>query len=1001
MRARKGAAVLIGRAQELGALREALDDVSRGEPRIAIVAGEAGVGKTRLLDEFEKRCRDESTLVVRGACVAVGAGELPYGPWIEAVHALETEIGRNRFIEMADGEADSLSTMFSVLPGREPHHHGGRIARAHMFRSFLELLCRIADRRNVVLLLEDLHWADVSSLDLLVFLTRNLRHQRVLLVATMRTDEFDKEQYHRSVFAELVRSPGACFLELQRLSLNEIAVLLRASTEAELTDAVVQRVHERSGGNAFLAQELMAAEQRNPHGTLPDHLRDLLMMRVEALSDEGRQVVALVATAGRPTTTELLELASGLDEQSLWRGLRDATVRQVLVRRDLETYIFRHSLTAEALYDDLLPGERAGLHRAVATALARLSRTDEWAVHHAQLAHHWFCGRVYDQALQATLNAARAAGRVYAFCEARRQYERALDLWTLAPEAASTCGTPYAQLLYEAAEVLDSSGAPERAAAVTRDAIRLLGDEGAPNDVLAAQFEHLARFLWRQNDTRGALEASERCIRLLEGGTATALRARIAEMHARVLMLDGRYRLARDQCTDALAIAQEAGALREEGYILVTLGTALFLTGERDEGVAQLRSALEVAEATGSIENVCRAYTNLTYCLELLNRLDEALEVALTGCARAASLGLGSTIGGVLLGNAASILNSLGRWDEIDALLENVAQEDVAEELLVYFRMTQAEVLCARGDLDAARIILRSVLDHSTGKTDQDFVGQLYCGLAELEVWSHNWPAAARLVEEGLQRLSGGEGHFPALRLCAVGTRVAADGAQSLRRRGDRRGVERWRTLAQELSTLAAEETANLTSSGGPVPLAEALRLVVAAEYGRVCDEPSEKAWAALDDAWGALGRPYPRAYALWRQAECLLRRGALAGCQSKLHMAHVHAVALGAKPLVNEIETLARTAGVRLESAPPPPGPRYAKARQDPRLAMLTRRERQVLDLVALGYKNGRIARTLTISEKTVSVHVSRILAKLGVSNRWEAALVLRQQQSEELDLT
>jgi len=188
-----------------------------------------------------------------------------------------------------------------VLPDHQVEGQTGQLERARLFRLFLDLLSCLAAQRTIVLLLEDLHWADTSSLDLLLFLARNLRRQRVLLGTTYRTDEVSKERHQRSVFVELIRNPGAYFLELGRFSLPETAALLRAASGARLTDTVIRQVHERSGGNAFLAQELLAAEERNPHGPLPDHLRDLLMMRVEVLSDEGHRVVAVVATAGRPT----------------------------------------------------------------------------------------------------------------------------------------------------------------------------------------------------------------------------------------------------------------------------------------------------------------------------------------------------------------------------------------------------------------------------------------------------------------------------------------------------------------------------------------------------------------------------------------------------------------------------------------------------------------------------------------------------------------------------
>src|SRR4051812_19201329 len=357
--------LFVGREPELAALGEALDDAGRSDPRTVLIAGEAGVGKTRLLDEFESRCRDEDLLLARGACVAIGAGELPYSPWLAAMQAVEAEVGIGALIDGARDDPAALSALIPVLPEQPGRQQGGQLARARLFGLFLDLLGRLAAKRPLVLLLEDLHWADASSLDLLLFVSRNLRHHQVLLVATFRTDEVGDER-HRAVFGELIRGRATVYLELPRFGVGELRTLLHAGEPAGVSDAVVRQVHERSGGNAYLAQEILAAERRNPGGPVPGHVRDLLMMRVDDLSDDGLRVVGVVASAGRPVSGALLEAASGLPAPALRAGLRDALSRQVLIRTSDDSYQFRHSLTAATFYRDLLPGERAALHRAVA-----------------------------------------------------------------------------------------------------------------------------------------------------------------------------------------------------------------------------------------------------------------------------------------------------------------------------------------------------------------------------------------------------------------------------------------------------------------------------------------------------------------------------------------------------------------------------------------------------------------------------------------------------------
>ncbi|GLW31009.1 helix-turn-helix transcriptional regulator [Actinoplanes regularis] len=968
----------VGRATELAALAEALDDAARGDPRTVLIAGEAGVGKTRLLEEFEERCGGRDLLLARGACVSVGAGELPYGPWLAAMHAVEAEVGAAALVEVARGEQAALSALIPVLPDPGSPREGGQLARAHLFSLFLELLGRLAGKRPLVLLLEDLHWADTSSLDLLHFLSRNLRRVPVLIAGTFRTDELDEDSRHRVVFGELIRGRTTTYLELSRFGREELGVMLGGGLSAE----VITKVHDRSGGNAFLAQEILAAERRNPGGPVPDHLRDLLMMRVDGLSEEGQQIVGVVAAAGRPVSGALLEAASGLPGPALRSGLRDAMTRQLLVRTTEASYQLRHSLTAETFYQDLLPGERAGLHRAVATALAASLGREPSPVVQAELAHHWFHSGNDDDALFWTLRAARSAATVHAYAEARRQYGRVLDLWRRVPDAAAVGETTYPRLLDEAAEVLDYAGDPQRAVQLTGEAIQVVGVDGDPR-VLAGLHEHLARLRWRANDTPGAVASARRSITLLDGLSDPALKARAGEMYARVLMLSGHYRQALREADAALAVAE---APVERGYLLVTLGTVRFLLGDRDAGVEQLREGLAVAESTDSKENILRAYTNLTYCLQMLNRLEEGLALARRGCDLAAGFGLRMTTGMVLVGNAADILLDLGRWDEIERLIGAVLPDEAADDLPLYLQYVRAEVCVARDERDAARDILDLVMSRSAGKTDQDFVGHAYTALAALEIADGNWRAARRAVDEGLAKLGDGEGAFPALRLAVCGLQ-AAGAAFALHA-----APESWLgwadTLEQRVSS--AMEALRLAGAGRALPVAEALGQVAGAELLRIRGEPQEAAWTSVAATWAQLGHPYPEAQARLRLADSLLRRGATTALHREITTAARLAAGLGARRLTRELEQLAGLAGVVLQS-----GPASEKPADDTPNWGLTRRETQVLDLIALGWTNARIARSLDIAEKTVSVHVSNLLAKLGASNRWEAALIRRGEGS------
>jgi tetratricopeptide (TPR) repeat protein len=893
----------VGREVELAALGLAFDEVSRAQSRTVVIAGEAGVGKTRLLDEFEELCRArDRPVLARGACVAIGAGVLPYSPWLAAMQAVEAQFGLAALIEAARDDQAALSALIPVLPDPAAQQPSGQLARAHLFSLFLDLLGRLAAKRPLVLLLEDLHWADASSLDLLLFVSRNLRHQPVLLAATFRTDEVDPDNQHRAVLAELIRGRDAVYLELDRFAVGDLRELLGAQP-----DAVVRRVHERSGGNAYLAQEILAAEQRNPGGPVPGHLRDLLMMRVDGLSDDGLRVLSVIAAAGRPVSGGLLEAASGLPSAALRAAIREALAGQVLTRTYGNCYDFRHSLTAETFYRDLLPGERADLHRAVATALAAAPDLAGSPVQQAELAQHWFRAQKYDDALASSLRAARSAATVHAYAEARQQYARVLELWRRLPDAAGICGLDYYQLLDEAAEVLDYAGAPQRAATLAAEAIQVVGNDGGVAE-LASLHERLARFRWRGNDTLGALEAARRCIELLEAAPDSALKARAGEMYARSLMFRGQYRQAYDEVVKALWCAETVGASVESGFALVTLGTVLFLLGERETGVDRLRAGLAVAERTESMENTLRAYTNLTYCLHMLNRLTEALELARQGCERAVTFGLQMTVGAVLVSNMADILFDLGRWDDIEPLIAEMLPDDSVEDPWVYVQHVRAEVHIARDELGTARSLLEPVIDRSGSKVEDDFVGNFYGALAALEAAEGNWRAARRAVDEGLTKLTDSEGLLPVLDLCAVGLAAAAEAAEAERRRSPAEKPDRWQIWAETLADRATAVMAAFqqTGAGPPLPVSEALNLQVDAQLLRVRDEPGERAWAATAASWARLGHPYPEAGARLRLAECLARRGTPAALNREIDAAAAIARRLGARRLLRDLDRLA-----------------------------------------------------------------------------------------------
>jgi predicted ATPase len=358
----------VGRAEELGLLAAALERAGAGAPGIVLIAGEAGVGKTRLVDEFAAEAA-AGTLVLAGGCIELGEGALPYAPIVEALRSLARGLDLAVLRSLA-GPAHGL--LAGLLPelgdGQAEAVPGG--SQARLFEVLLGLLVRLGEQAPVVLVVEDLHWADRSTRDLLAFLVRNLHAERVLLVATYRSDELHRRHPMRPFLAELARGGRAQRVDLVPFGREELAALLAGITGVPPTAATVDDILARTEGNAFFAEELVAAAAERAGSTLPPGLRDVLLIRFEALSEPAQVALRVAAVAGRRVQHELLAGVAGMNEPDLLASLREAVAHQILVvDSDRDAYAFRHALVQEAVYAEVLPGERTRLHAAFAAAL--------------------------------------------------------------------------------------------------------------------------------------------------------------------------------------------------------------------------------------------------------------------------------------------------------------------------------------------------------------------------------------------------------------------------------------------------------------------------------------------------------------------------------------------------------------------------------------------------------------------------------------------------------
>jgi DNA-binding CsgD family transcriptional regulator/tetratricopeptide (TPR) repeat protein len=946
--------VLVGRTDELRDLSAALAAARDGRPAVALVAGEAGVGKTRLVDELIHEATQDGARVLVGGCVELGGGGFPFAPVVDALRTLVADLPPQQLDEVLGSAREDLSRLLpelSVTGGRGDHagDSAGEFGRSRMFELLLAVFTRVATDRPLVLVIEDLHWADRSTLDLVVFFARSLRNAPVLLVLTYRSDEVDRRHPLRPVLALLERMRQVLRVQVDRFDHAAVAEQLAGILGHEADASLVSDVFAWSEGNAFLVEEVLDLKEK---GSMASSLSNVLLDRVERLSDSGRRVVRVAAAGGHRVQHQLVAEVADMSDDELAAGLREAVENHVLTVDDNgRGYTFRHVLTREAVYDEMLPGELVPLHRAYAQAL---SANPDLAAGFpaAGAAYHWFAAHDLPRALPAAVQAARQAVSAFAFSEAEQHARRALEIWPTVPDPDQQAGAGHVELLELASLAASAAGDDSHADAYLEQALEEIDHVASP----ARAAEIMARramlqFQAGRADPRSQLETA---VALLPEGEPTRERAVVLAALARTVMMTSPSEGAESVGPRAVEAARAAGCEREEADALISLGTSLAYGGETERGLACLREALGIATRIGNVEEESRAYINLSDILAMAGRHEEALGVSIEGLAFSERVGLARSRGAFQAGNLADSLIRLGRWAE--------ARERCVETLtLDPIGLAGANLHCALAELAAFEGTEQFETALATARRVAGTAGgeQYELPMAYVEALvardAGDLDHAASVVERRLTDRAYGE--FPRYSWPLVWLR-----ARLARERGlDPAGI------------------GALSASSVAAPGDAAYQAMVEAE---AVDGPDAvRAWETAVSRWRIAGEPFPSAQALLRLGASQLDQKDRDGAAGNLAAAAAIAAGLGAAPLAAEIESLARRA--RLPSATkaaPPVGSG---------LRALTQREVDVLRLVAEGHSNAQIAGELFISPKTVSVHVTNLLAKLGVANRREAAAV------------
>ncbi|MFE5813522.1 ATP-binding protein [Streptomyces sp. NPDC056479] len=957
---------LIGRDDEFARLAGVLERARGGDARAVLVAGDAGVGKTRVLDEAAGRARADGMIVLTGHCVDLGDVGLPYLPFTEVLGVVA---GDDRFAGVL-----AAHPVVGRLLG------GGTDAvsdRLRLFEGIAGLLADLADIAPVLLVLEDLHWADQSSRDLLRFLlSRGILQRaasgapahRLAVFASYRADDLHRRHPLRPLLAELVRLPAVERLELRPMADAEVTELVRAVQEQPLPDTTVRRIVERAEGNAFYAEELVAATDTEAGG-VPSGLADVLLIRFEQLSDTAQQVLRTAAVAGRRVEDDLLRGAVGIPEEELESALREAVGRQLLVPGDGDTYAFRHALAREAVYADLLPGERARLHGTFARLLAGRGRPDDTA---AERAHHYRESHDLAEALAASLEAAAHAHRVGAPAEELRHLETALDLWSSVEPAArpSGEGNDRVTLTLRASAAAAHAGESHRAVSLTRSALAGVGHD-TDNELAARVRYTLAGNLLDVDSLTAAFAYSSEALSLIPAEPPSRTWVWAAATHVLAARQVGENETALRVAREALRTAEQLQVTDARADLLISLA-GLEGGGRRTpEGRERLREARELARRSGNAPVEMRALFNLAVgCFES-GDLEGCLPWLTEGLDRARRAGLLSSPYPLEMRYLQLLmLYTLGRWDE--CLTAAAADTEVLPAAGGYTAAPALYVALARGDFEAAeraRVLLRGPFD---------WMGTLVAGIAltDAAALRGDAEAAVEQMRSTVAALTDDAGTLPdaTVRLAALALSAVADLAAELRLTGDGTGARRWADTATELVELA-RTTAVRGGDGTPQgPEGMAWLARAEAEWARAVTGPDVHAWAKAVAAFD-YGDDYERARCRLRHAEALLAAEDREAAAAEARAARETAARLGATPLLERVDALVRRG-------------RLAETTAD-RSSPLTAREQDVLHLLALGRSNRQIGEELYITGKTASVHVSNILAKLGAASRTEAVAI------------
>lgn len=936
---------MIGRDAEMQALLSSFADAADSKPQAVIVGGEAGLGKTRLLDEFLAGISGKARIIT-GQCVDLGTLAPPYAPLTGVLRSLATQIGLSTVLEYAGPGRDALALLLpEAAVELEGLPTGNRVLEA-----VSTVFERASAAQPAVVVIEDLHWADDATLTVLRFILRAFNGGRFLLVMSYRSDDIHRGHPLRDFLAESERGRFAKSIRLERLTKDQVRAQVEAITGLNAEYELVESVFARSEGIPFFVEELLGLGDCTVGGDLPATLTELLLARYERMEEPVQYFLRVLAAGGVCVPHNQAQAAYDRPVEEFEASARAALGANMLML-DGPSYAFRHALVREAIHADLLPGERTRFHTRYAQALESAGPGQLNAV---EIAYHWHAASAQQKTFKASIAAVAEAERSYAYSTAARMGERALELWDRVEDAQELAGMPRHSLMARTAWAHNQAGDGERSIAVIRLAA---AEPGVDGPELAKLLADQARYLGF-NAQRGSSELLLRALELTPRGSDNMLRAALLNHLAARYMLQARLTESIAVATEALELSTATEHCSEQSVALNLRGSSRAMAGDIEGWRTDLAASKELAR--GNTDAMLRFRVNYSDTLYLLGLYDDSINVAEEGIEQARKLGVERTTGAILSSNAVEPLFARGDWEKASALLERNLTLSPPSSFHAYLLRSKIWSTLWGGDASAAEQLFRQWQPLLRELAQVEVQSRLPLAMLASELaWMRGdldmaWREASLLSSEDFRSLPGHD-----LPLLAVAARVLAA------RRAT--GTDSEPEAEQLLRTLLARDAF--------WPTHPAWAALFEAELGGGGTGTDPDGWRVAVERSPALPA-HLRGYVSFRLGQAQYAAGNKAGAVAALRDAREGADKLGAGLVVALVRDFAGRTGLNLS------GPSLR-----PNTSELTARESQVLGLVADGLSNKQIGTQLFISAKTVSVHVSAIMRKLDAASRTEAA--------------